>query len=31
MNKTQKLQFQKGIEKYLEEKQIYNLFEDLMN
>ena len=31
MNKSQKLQFQKGIEKYLEDKQVYNMFEDLLN
>jgi hypothetical protein len=31
MNKSEKLQYQRDIEKYLEENQVYNLFEDLLN
>lgn len=30
MDKTSKLEYQKRIEQYLEDKNIYNLFEDLM-
>jgi len=30
MNKTQKLEYQQNIEKYLEEHQVYDLFESLM-
>ena len=30
MNKTQKLEYQQHIEKYLEEHQVYDLFEHLM-
>ena len=30
MNKTQKLEYQQELEKYLENKQIYDMFEHLM-
>lgn len=30
MDKTSKLQYQKDVEKYLEEKKVYDVFEELM-
>ena len=30
MDKTAKLQYQKDVEKYLEEKKVYDVFEELM-
>lgn len=30
MNKAQKVEYQEGIEKYLEDNQIYDIFEQLM-